>query len=61
MDSFNDFYNRFVAGTYGVNILNYLFFLAAFFAIILFGVFVILLKFKPVAQPENGHSQSTEY
>lgn len=52
MDDFNDFYNRFVVDTYGVNVLNYLFFLAAFFISILFGVIFILLKYKDAGQ--NG-------
>lgn len=44
MDNFDDYYNRFVANTYGVNVLSYLFFLAVFFILILFGTVFILLK-----------------
>lgn len=43
MESFNDFYNRFILNTYGVNILNYVFFLSFFFFVILFGIIFILL------------------
>lgn len=55
MDTFNDFYNRFIASEYGINILNYLFFIAAFFVIILVGVWVILLKHNK----KNGNDANT--
>lgn len=47
MDDFNDFYNRFIANQYGVNVLNYLFFIAAFFVTILSGLLIVLVLFKP--------------
>lgn len=70
MDNFNDFYNRFVVSTYGTNVLNYLFFLAVFFTLILFGVCVILLRFGPrdnvnrmnyqLPQPQQQQKSTTE-
>lgn len=53
MDDFNDFYNRFIASYYGVNVLNSLFFIAAFFAIILFGIFCILLQYRDYGNTEG--------
>lgn len=72
MDDFNDFYNRFIASQYGVNVLNYLFFIAAFFVVILFGVLIVLVRtqkddtnikkeFSSSKYYKNGYNQSTKY
>lgn len=55
MDSFDDFYNRFITSQYGANILNYLFFLTAFFSIILYAVLGILVKYSN----KNGDVSTT--
>lgn len=46
MDDFNDFYNRFIASHYGVNVLSYLFFITAFFSLILYLVLGILIRYQ---------------
>lgn len=70
MDNFDDYYNRFIAATYGVNILNYTFFLSVFFVIILIGVVLTLIGFKATSTADQnddindnryGYSQSTDY
>lgn len=64
MDDFNDYYNRFVASTYGRNVLNYLFFISAFFVFILTAVILILLndrKSPHVSKQRDGYLQPTEY
>lgn len=62
MDTFNDHYNRFVANVYGVNVLNFVFFIAVFFIVILSGLVIILLNYgrNAPAQPQSpladGHT-----
>lgn len=63
MDTFNDHYNRFVANVYGVNVLNFVFFIAVFFIVILSGLVIILLNYgrnAPTQQPQSplatGHT-----
>lgn len=55
MDTFNDHYNRFVANVYGVNVLNFVFFIAVFFIVILSGLVIILLNYgrNAPAQPQS--------
>lgn len=62
MDTFNDHYNRFVANVYGVNVLNFVFFIAVFFIVILSGLVIILLNYgrnaptQPQSPLANGHT-----
>lgn len=59
MDDFNDFYNRFVASTYGSNVLGYLFFLTAFFVIVLWAIVIVLIRLGRTKTPpplqHGGH------
>ena len=59
MDNFNDFYNRFIASQYGVNVLNYLFFITAFFSIILYAVLGILITYQNKNGDVNSEFTST--
>lgn len=54
MDNFNDFYNHFVASYYGSNVISYIFFVTVFFVVILFGVVVVLLKYRNVVPAQDN-------
>lgn len=68
MDNFDNYYNRFIAARYGVNILNYTFFLSAFFVMILIGIVITLFGLTIIDKQNDdindnryGYIQSTNY
>lgn len=57
MDNFNDFYNKFIVAQYGVNILNYSFFLAVFFGLVAVAILLTLLKYKNQLDLDYDYTQ----